>query len=128
MRITASRVPCTAFGMKFRARQRRQSHSQLPLPRDLGFDHRTDYGEFAKAVIDAGGSLCPHVVIPELRLQYRDQPPGETLIILTEYQKPYYGFGIEVWPIIFNDKGQIGVKFGWMKGEVLPDWKFVTVV
>lgn len=51
---------------------------------DLGFKNRATYKEICDAALNQGLSLVPAEVGPALRLQYKDQPKDEWLLIATE--------------------------------------------
>lgn len=48
---------------------------------DLGFNDRTTREEIYKRALELGLELCPPEVGPQLRIQYKDQPVGEQLLI-----------------------------------------------
>ena len=48
---------------------------------DLGFNDRVTRAEIYKRAQELGLELCPPEVGPQLRIQYKDQPVGEELII-----------------------------------------------
>lgn len=49
--------------------------------RSLGFDKNTRYDVICARALELGLELCPAEVGPQLRLQYKDQPLGEYLIV-----------------------------------------------
>ncbi len=52
--------------------------------KELGFPEGAQYQDICKAADNQGLDLCPAEVGPQLRLQYRDQPKGEWLVIAME--------------------------------------------
>ena len=51
---------------------------------DLGFKNGATYGSICAKAKELGLELCPNEVVPQLRLQYKDQPKGEYLRIAME--------------------------------------------
>ncbi len=52
--------------------------------RDVRINDAVSYGQFCSKVLSLGYRLCPAEVGPALRLQYVDQPDGETVLIAME--------------------------------------------
>lgn len=52
--------------------------------RELGFTKYTRYDAICARIRELGYDLCPAEVGPQLRLQYKDQPFGELLVIAME--------------------------------------------
>lgn len=51
---------------------------------ELGFKNCATRADIYKKALELGLELCPNEVGPQLRLQYRDQPKGELLLIAME--------------------------------------------
>jgi hypothetical protein len=58
---------------------------------ELGVESESSLADFYNRARQLGLMLCPAEVAPQLRLDYRDQPRGETLIIAMEPVNTYSG-------------------------------------
>ena len=58
---------------------------------ELGVESESSLADFYNRARQLGLVLCPAEVAPQLRLDYRDQPRGETLIIAMEPVNTYSG-------------------------------------
>jgi hypothetical protein len=58
---------------------------------ELGVESESRLSEIYRRATQLGLALCPPEVGPQLRLDYRDQPVGESLLIAMEPVKTYYG-------------------------------------
>jgi hypothetical protein len=58
---------------------------------ELGVESEARLSEVYRRATQLGLALCPPEVGPQLRLDYRDQPVGESLLIAMEPVKTYYG-------------------------------------
>ena len=58
---------------------------------ELGVKSESPLSEVYQRATQLGLALCPPEVGPQLRLDYRDQPVGESLLIAMEPVKTYYG-------------------------------------
>jgi len=58
---------------------------------ELGVESESSLADFYNRAEQLGLMLCPAEVAPQLRLDYRDQPFGETLIIAMEPVNTYGG-------------------------------------
>jgi hypothetical protein len=58
---------------------------------ELGVESESPLSEVYQRATQLGLALCPPEVGPQLRLDYRDQPVGESLLIAMEPVKTYYG-------------------------------------
>jgi len=58
---------------------------------ELGVESESSLADFYNRAEQLGLMLCPAEVAPQLRLEYRDQPFGETLIIAMEPVNTYSG-------------------------------------
>ena len=56
---------------------------------EVGCDHKSSYPEVCRQAFKWGLKLCPAEAGPQLRLQYLDQPKGESLIMATEPVETY---------------------------------------
>jgi hypothetical protein len=57
---------------------------------ELGFTSNVTRADIYKRAVELGLDLCPNEVGPQLRLQYKDQPEGEWLLVAME---PIIGSG-----------------------------------
>jgi hypothetical protein len=58
---------------------------------ELGVETESPLSEVYQRATQLGLALCPPEVGPQLRLDYRDQPVGESLLIAMEPMKTYHG-------------------------------------
>jgi hypothetical protein len=58
---------------------------------ELGVETESPLSEVYQRATQLGLALCPPEVGPQLRLDYRDQPVGESLLIAMEPVKTYHG-------------------------------------
>jgi hypothetical protein len=58
---------------------------------ELGVESESPLSEVYRRATQLGLALCPPEVGPQLRLDYRDQPVGESLLIAMEPVKTYHG-------------------------------------
>ncbi len=72
---------------------------------ELGFENDATVAETYARAKELGLDLCPNEVGPQLRLQYKDQPKGEWLLIAME---PIIssGHNLSVWRVERNDGGE----------------------
>jgi hypothetical protein len=62
--------------------------------RELGFKNGATNAQINERAKELGLELCPNEVGPQLRLQYKDQPKGERILVAME---PIVGFGTCPW-------------------------------
>jgi hypothetical protein len=72
-------------------RQKTEVELTLVSVAELGVEKESPLSEVYQQATQFGLTLCPAEVGPQLRLDYRDQPVGESLLIAMEPVKTYYG-------------------------------------
>jgi hypothetical protein len=72
-------------------REKTEVELTLVSAAELGVESESPLSEVYHRATQLGLALCPPEVGPQLRLDYRDQPVGESLIIAMEPVKTYHG-------------------------------------
>jgi hypothetical protein len=72
-------------------REKTEVELTLVSAAELGVESESPLSEVYQRATRLGLALCPPEVGPQLRLDYRDQPVGESLLIAMEPVKTYYG-------------------------------------
>jgi hypothetical protein len=72
-------------------REKTELELTLVSAAELGVESESPLAEVYQRATRLGLALCPPEVGPQLRLDYRDQPVGESLLIAMEPVKTYYG-------------------------------------
>src|SRR5262245_35960606 len=72
-------------------RERTEVELTLVSAAELGVESESHLSDVYQRATQLGLALCPPEVGPQLRLDYRDQPVGESLLIAMEPVKTYYG-------------------------------------
>jgi hypothetical protein len=72
-------------------KQKTQVELTLVSAAELGVASQSPLADVYQRATQLGLVLCPPEVGPQLRLDYRDQPLGESLLIAMEPVKTYYG-------------------------------------
>jgi hypothetical protein len=72
---------------------------------ELGFKEGARYADICKRANELGLDLCPAEVGPQLRLQYKDQPKGEWLLVAMEAITSSRG-DLDVFCVVRNGGGE----------------------
>jgi hypothetical protein len=72
-------------------REKTEVELTLVSAAELGVKSESPLSEVYQRATQLGLALCPPEVGPQLRLDYRDQPVGESLLIAMDPVKTYYG-------------------------------------
>jgi hypothetical protein len=72
-------------------RERTEVELTLVSVAELGVETESPLSEVYQRATQLGLALCPPEVGPQLRLDYRDQPVGESLLVAMEPVKTYHG-------------------------------------
>jgi len=72
-------------------REKTEVELTLVSAAELGVETEASLSDLYQRATQLGLALCPPEVGPQLRLDYRDQPVGESLLIAMEPVKTYYG-------------------------------------
>jgi hypothetical protein len=72
-------------------REKTEVELTLVSAAELGVETESSLSDLYQRATQLGLALCPPEVGPQLRLDYRDQPVGESLLIAMEPVKTYYG-------------------------------------
>jgi len=72
-------------------RERTEVELTLVSAAELGVESELPLSDVYHRATQLGLALCPPEVGPQLRLDYRDQPVGESLLIAMEPVRTYYG-------------------------------------
>lgn len=85
---------------------------------ELGFKNSASFADICKRAAELGLERCPAEVGPQLRLQYRDQPMGEWLLIAMKPIADSVG-DLGVFSV---DRGEVGSWLGGYDGEPGSFW------
>jgi hypothetical protein len=84
---------------------------------ELGVESESSLADFYNRARQLGLVLCPAEVAPQLRLDYRDQPRGETLIIAMEPLNTYSGeptiLSLVNWVAVSHSWAALGAQTSW---------------
>jgi hypothetical protein len=72
-------------------REKTEVELTLVSAAELGVETESSLSDLYQRATQLGLALCPPEVGPQLRLDYREQPVGESLLIAMEPVKTYYG-------------------------------------
>lgn len=62
---------------------------------ELGFESKATYADICQRGVTLGYGLCPSELGPQLRLQYKNQPKGEVLLLaMQDIRNADYDFGV----------------------------------
>jgi hypothetical protein len=76
---------------------------------ELGVETESPLSEVYRRATQLGLALCPPEVGPQLRLDYRDQPVGESLLVAMEPVKTYHGE-----PTILSLMNSVAASHSWV--------------
>ena len=74
---------------------------------ELGFTGSTGYDAICTRIRELGYDLCPNEVGPQLRLQYKDQPKGEWLLVAMEPIADSSGNRSHLFCVEHTDSGEL---------------------
>lgn len=89
-----------------------------PTVAELGFKDGARYADICQRGLELGYGLCPPELGPQLRLQYKNQPKGEVLLLVMKAIRGSIGF-LDIFVVKHDGNGQ------WLEGSgTFPDGFF----